>query len=620
MDLLRLREARIIAAEPAPRDSLMGYNRSGRPNMSTFQNLIVELRRRRVFRVAGLYIVGCWILLQVAALAFQSLNVPDVALRWVWIAAFAGFPLAMIFGWRYDVTADGIVRTPAASADETVDLSLRRTDFAILLSIGVIAAIVGINLLGEIRNTATEPELATNIPPNSIAVLPLNNFSGLEEQEYFAAGMHEALIADLARISGLRVISRVSTEQYRGSAKTAPEIGAELGAAYLIEGSVMRADEQVRITVQLIDAASDEHVWSESYERSLVNVLRLQSDVARSIAAQVRVTLTPGEEAQLAAARSVDPEAYELYLKGRFHWYRFSQADLELSLNYFQQSIDKDPDYALAYVGFADALATPAHVGMMPTTQVFPAAKQFVERALELDGNLAEAHDLMARINFAYYWDWPAAERGFRRAISLKPGYPDVHVVYSQFLAIMNRADESLEEARIGVELDPMNPWYRAEFAQRQAWLGDFGAAQREIENILERWPDHSIAHWYRWDAAALDGRFDVATDAAAAFYRLQGETGVAGILETVSSEDDYREQMRQAAIELENNAIAPYVANVNISRLRMHAGDHDAAMDLLDEALEQRESQLGYTAADPVYRPIWNTERYKALRQKINL
>lgn len=582
--------------------------------------LILELRRRRVFRVAGLYIVGSWVMLQVAALAFQTLGIPDVTLRWVWIAVIAGFPLTLVFGWRYDITEHGIVRTLPADADQTIDLSLKRTDFVILSLLALVAVAIGINLISEVRDATPEYVLTTEVPRKSIAVLPLSNWSGNPEQEYFVAGMHEALIADLARISDLKVISRTSTEQYRDTTKTASTIGAELGVAYLIEGSVMRDGDQVRITVQLIDAASDEHVWAENYQRDLVNVLNLQSNVARAIADQVKVSLTPYEDEQLSVARSVDPEAYELYLKGRFHWYRFTDTDLELALEYFQQSIDKDPTYALAYVGFADALATPAHIGWTPTTQVFPAAKQFVERALELDANLAEAHDLLARIQFAYDWNWDAAEQSFRRAISLKPGYPDVHVVYSQFLAMRNRWNESLAEAQTGVTLDPLNPWYQLEYAQRQAWHGDVAAARSAIDELIDRQPDLWLAHDYLWDLAADEEQFEIAIRAAGNHFRLVGETTVASIIADAGHAADYRELMGRVARELEENAVRPYIAYFNLAKVRMHAGEHDAALELLEEAYRQRESQLGYTTVNPIFKPLWETPRYQALRRNINL
>lgn len=588
--------------------------------MSSVKSLLTELRRRRVFRVAGLYVVGSWIVLQVAALAFQSMDIPDTALRWVWIGAFAGFPLALVFGWRYDVTAEGIVRTPAADESETPDLSLRRTDYLLLAALALVAVTVTLNLLAEIRRSPADSSPDINVPINSIAVLPLANFSGIEEQAYFVAGMHEALIADLARISGLKVISRVSTMQYQDAERSAPDIGAELGVAYLIEGSVLRAGDDVRISVQLIEAAGDRQVWSESYERNLTNVLSLQNNVARDIANQIRVKLTPYEEASLSAAANVDPQAYELYLKGRFHWYRFLETDLALALEYFQQSIDIDPDYALAYVGFADALATPAHVGMMPTTQVFPAARQFVQRALELNPDLAEAHDMRARIAFAYEWDWPGADAGFRRAISLKPGYPDVHVVYSQFLAIMNRPDESLDEAKAGAALDPLNPWYRMELAQRRAWLGDMETAKTELTAIVASQPGLYLAYQSLWDIAAGEGDYAAAVRWAVQYFELLGETGVAELIMQVSTADEYHAMMQLAANEFERNSSRPYVSNVDFARLRMHAGDHDGALDRLDEAYRQHESQLGYVTIEPLFEPLWNTERFRTLKQNINL
>ena len=590
--------------------------------MSGLQHLILELRRRRVFRVAGFYIVGSWVLLQVAALAFQSLDIPDSALVWVWVGAFVGFPLALILGWRYEFTANGILRTSPADADQAVDLSLRRTDFLILVALAVVAMTAGSRLFVEIRET--EPDRIDSAAPleisrKSIAVLPLNNLSGDPEQEYFVSGMHEALIADLSRISGLKVISRTSAEQFRGSNKSLPEIGAELGVANLIEGSVFRAGDQVRITVQLIDVATDEHLWAESYERNLTNVLRLQSNVARAIADQIKVTLTPYEDTLLAASVEVDPEAYELYLKGRFHWYKFTEADLKLALEYFQLAIDKDPGYALAYVGFADAVMTPAHIGLMPSTQVFPAGKQSVQRALELDGNLAEAHDLLARIRWVYDWDWNAAERGFRRSISLKPGYPDVHIVYSQFLAVTNRWDESMAEVRTGLELDPLNPWFRLELAKRLAWFGDYDEAREKTTELIKSQPSFPPSHQLLWLIAYEQGQFDEAITAAGNYFRLQGETALAAALEGGLKDLEYSELMRRAADLLETQSVRPYVSHIEHAKLRMHAGDLDKALDRLEQAHAQHESHLVYTIIEPLFRPVWNDERYQNLLRNMN-
>jgi len=590
--------------------------------MRGLQKLILELRRRRVFRVIGLYVVGSWVLLQVAALAFQSLDIPDGALVSVWIAAFVGFPLALILGWRYEFTANGILRTSPADADQAEDLSLHRTDFLILAALAMVAVTAGFRLIVEIRETETDridSAASKEVSRYSIAVLPLDNLSGDSEQEYFVSGMHEALIADLSRISGLKVISRTSTEQYRGRNKPLPEIGAELGVANLIEGSVFRAGDQVRITVQLIDAATDNHLWAESYERSLTNVLRLQSNVAREIADQIEVKLTPYEDTLFAKNEEIDPEAYELYLKGRFYWYKFTEADLKLALEYFQLAIDKDPGYALAHVGFADALATFAHVGLMPTAQVFPAAKQSVQRALELDANLAEAHDLRARIHFAYDWDWDAAERGFRRSISLKPGYPDVHIVYSQFLGVTDRRDESLAEVRTGLELDPLNPWFRLELAKRLAWFGYYDEAREKTAELIKSQPEFWPSHQLLWLIAYEQGQFEEAVTASGNYFRLRGETALAEALEGGIEDLEYSELMRRAADLLETQSVRPYVSHIEHAELRMHAGDLDKALDRLEQAHAQHESHLVYTIAKPLFRPVWNDERYLNLLHNMN-
>ncbi|MDH3746958.1 MAG: hypothetical protein OER97_02030 [Gammaproteobacteria bacterium] len=591
--------------------------------MNKLYQFVIELRRRRVFRVAGIYLVGAWVTLQVAALGFQSLDIPDRALVGVWIAASIGFPLALFLGWKYEFSTQGITRTRPSGEENTDDLALRKADYWILAALATVALTVGVRLAVNISETEPDPgfELGAATPyPNSIAVLPLDNLTGDPEQAYFVAGMHEALIANLARISGLKVISRTSTLQYQDSKRTAPQIGTELGVANLIEGSVIRDGDRVQVTIQLIDAATDEHIWAENYEQKLTNVLHLQNNIARAIAGQIKVQLTPYEKNSLTAEKNVDPEAYELYLKGRFHWYKFTEANLKLALEYFELAIDKDPDYALAYVGFADALATPAHVGMMPTTQVFPAASQFVQRALELDPELAEAHDLRARIHFVFDWDWDAAERGFRRSISLKPGYPDVHIVYSQLLGIVNRWDESLEEVRAGLDLDPLNPWYRYELALRLVWFDRYDEALETMNELVASQPDFYPVYGLLWWVLHEQNRDDEAISAAGEYFRLLGEVQLTSMLSSADADTSYIDLMRQVAQGLETDSVRRYVSNVDKARVWMHAEDSDRALDFLEEAVAMRESHLVYAIPDPLFRPLSQYDRYQDILRQLNL
>ena len=316
--------------------------------------LLQELRRRKVFRLAALYIIGAWVVLQVADLAFESWGIASSALRYVWLGTTLGFPIALVFGWRYDITTNGIVRTPPADDSSQIDLSLRRSDYIILALLVVVAMGVIYPLTIQISDSqsAQQAEITQrDIGPNTVAVLPFDNLSGNPEQAYFVAGMQDALIAGLSRISALQVTSKTSTMRYRDTIESLPRIAAQLGVAKLIEGSIFRVGDRVRITVQLIDARLDERIWSETFENEVRDVMLLQSEVAQAIAEQVEVTILPLEQAQFKKAGSVNPAAYEAYLKGQFHIERFTPQDMMLAAQYYRQAVELDPDSALAHVG-----------------------------------------------------------------------------------------------------------------------------------------------------------------------------------------------------------------------------------------------------------------------------
>jgi TolB-like protein len=259
----------------------------------------------------------------------------------------------------------------------------------------------------------------------SLAVLPLENLSGDPEQEYFADGMTEALITDLAKISALRVISRTSVMQYKGAHKSLPQIAQELNVDGVVEGSVLRIGERVRITAQLVHSDSDTHLWAESYERDLRDVLAIQADVAQAIAAEIRVRVTPRERKQLRLVHTIDPKAHEAYLLGRYHWNKRAPDSLKKSLEYFRQAIEIQPHYALPYAGLADAYVLLGSMALqvMAPHETMPKARAAAERALQMDETLGEAHATLAYICAAYDYDWEAAERGFRLAVSLNPSY-----------------------------------------------------------------------------------------------------------------------------------------------------------------------------------------------------
>jgi TolB-like protein/Tfp pilus assembly protein PilF len=292
-----------------------------------------------------------------------------------------------------------------------------------------------------------------------LAVLPLDNLSHDPEQEYFADGLTEALITTLAKIGELRVVSRTSSMLYKGVRKPLREIARELEVDTIVEGTVLRAGDRVRITAQLLDPMKETHLWAESYDRSLRDILDLQADVARAIAHEIQIKQTPQEQAQLAQIHPVDPEAYEAYLKGRYHWVKRSRGGHVQACEYFQQAIAKDPACATAYAGLADAVSIMGLWGLVPPTEGCSKASRLALKALDLDNSLAEAHTSLAWATFHYDYDFATAEKGFERAIELNPRYATAHHWFGMCLAMMGRYEEGYTELQRAVRLDPQGSY-----------------------------------------------------------------------------------------------------------------------------------------------------------------
>jgi TolB-like protein/tetratricopeptide (TPR) repeat protein len=427
----------------------------------------------------------------------------------------------------------------------------------------------------------------------AVVVLPLLNFSSDPEQEYFADGMTEALIADLAKIRALRVISRTSAMRFKGTEKSLPEIAAELGVDEVVEGSVMRVGRRIRITAQLIHAATDAHLWAESYDRDFEDVLLLQSEVARAIVAEIRVAVTPEEARRLASPRPVDPEAYDACLKGRFHWYKLSREHLDIALQYFHLALEKDSRCALAWAGIASIWASLTDSGFVSPHDAIPKAKEAALKALELDDSLVEVRVNLGNILFCCDWDWAGAEREFRRAIELHPSSADAHLFYADFLISMGRNDEAAIEARRALELDPFSFFIQGFFGWHLVYLGRCDDAIAHLQETLQMETDFSSAHLGLWGAYYRKGMREEALAAARRFFAVLGDGEVAEALRRGESASGYEGAMRLAALELEKRAAATHVPAVRIARLWAHAGDGDRALEWLEKAYAWRESPL---------------------------
>jgi TolB-like protein/Tfp pilus assembly protein PilF len=455
----------------------------------------------------------------------------------------------------------------------------------------------------------------------SLAVLPLENLSPGDD-DFFADGMTDALITTLAQIRALRVISRTSVMRFKAARQPLPEIAKALNVDAIIEGTVLRSQGRVRIAAQLIHAASDTHLWAKQYESDLRDVLTLQSDVARAIADEIQVKLSPQERTRLARSRPVDPAAYEAFLKGRHLWYRRSPDALARGLEFLQQAITLDPSHALAHAGLADAYATVGWdlFGLSAPSESFPKARQAAQKALEIDPNCAEAHAALGWTAVGFDWDWATAEREFRHAIDLKPQYGPVHIWYSHFLRAMDRTEESLAEARRALECDPLGLVLNMHMGWHLHYSREHEKAVEQCQKTLELDPAFIPAQMFLGQALEQLGAF---SDAIAAFERcvdlsrrhppylaeLGHSFAIAG----------RRNDAENVLEELKELSSRRYVAARGIAEIHIGLGNVDDAFAWLEQAFQQRNGWLIHIRENPRYDRLRGDPRYVDLVRRMN-
>lgn len=557
--------------------------------MGSVIGLLSELRRRRVFRVAGLYVIGAWVVLQVFDLAFASWGLPDTALRFVWIGALSLFPLAIIFGWRYDITPEGIVRTPPASGSE--DLSLKATDYAVLVAFLAVIAASGWLLAERISQEAPEPSAAglpqLEIDPYSIAVLPFVTRSSTDDTSYFADGIHDDLLTTLSKVAALKVISRTSVLEYRETTKKIRQIGRELGVANILEGGVQQAGNNVRINVQLIDAATDEHLWAHTYDKelSIQNVFAIQSEIVETIAAQLEATLSPQERDRISRDRTDSLEAFREFTRGKQEMARASFDALKQAAAHFQTAIDLDPEYALAHAALADAHATLASVGAKTRAEMIADGHAAIDRAVELDPDNGYVQAVLAR--YAAAAGDPQAEELFVHALELAPNNVDVLNIYATHLRIERRSEEALPILERALDLDPLSVTLYHDLGRVNLWMGDFETALKAFRRISQINPGNPYAAHGAGMATILSGKLVEAgywSDEAAAVDPADYENPATSVFIYVSTGD--MEAARRSMLEgLELGPDEPYPLAAQAFYL-LHVGEREKAVDIARASL----------------------------------
>jgi len=455
---------------------------------------------------------------------------------------------------------------------------------------------------------------------DSIAVLPLKNLTGDVEKEYFVDGVTDELIGQLGQISALRVISRQSVMRYRESNKLLPEIARELNVDAVVAGSVQQVGESVRIRVQLIDAFPEEqNLWGKTYERPMAEILAMYNEVARAIVDEVQITLTPKEETRLARALQVNPQAYEAYLKGMYHLYKLTPPELDAALHYFEQALETDPNYALAYTGIAFVWTGRQQMGLVIPSEATPKAKDAILTALALDNTLAEVHYTLAAIKTWNDWDWEGGEQAFKRALELKPNFPEALVYYSNLLCYMGRLDEALAMAERAVQLDPLNSIILTISGCTLEYLRRYDDAIERLQNALRTSPNNPVAYNGLWETYYMKGMYEESLKSAKALFTGLDFAEIAEVMAQGYEEDGYSGAMTSAAETMEAFSKQAYVSPYSIAMVYALAGDKEKTIEWLERGYEMRDPMMPYISIF-TFDLLDDDPRYQDLLRRMNL
>jgi TolB-like protein/DNA-binding winged helix-turn-helix (wHTH) protein/Flp pilus assembly protein TadD len=483
-------------------------------------------------------------------------------------------------------------------------------------ALAIILALIGF-IWAARRNTLQPAASASHT--HKIAVLPLENLSHDDQQEFFADGMTDAIIDQLARVRGLTVISRTSTMQYKRAHKPLPQIARELGVDTVVEGTVLRSGNRVRVSAQLIDAATDKHLLSRTFERDLEDVFKLQQDVARAVAQQITSSLTAGYTERVSPP-PVQPEAYQAFILGRFYWFKRTPDAFWKGIEYFQEAIAREPNYALAYVGLADSYFGLQYLEIVPPLQFKTQERSAILKALSLDDSLAEAHTSLAHAQEMEDWDFAAAEKEYRRAVELNPSYALAHQWLGNDLAIRGRSAEALEESRKAMALDPLSALYRASYAHRIAYAGRFDEAADACRKALELDANYPTANMYLGQIEEYRGKF---LDAITRFRKAYEVTATPVHLANLGhalARNGNRGEALQILAQLRTLSKTRYVSPYAFALVYIGMADNDKAFEWLQRAVAERSQALTTLKVDPVFDNLRGDSRFVSLVRQIGL
>ena len=581
------------------------------------KSFFAELKRRNVYKVAVAYIIAGWALSQGIAQVLPVFDVPNWTIRLIVLLIIIGLPVALSLAWAFELTPEGIKRTDAADAVG------QHSHGHTWIYIVVIAAAfsIGLFFLGRFSagNKTASPAGISN---KSIAVLPFDNLSRDPDNAYFCEGVQDEILTRLAKVADLKVISRTSTQHFKSTPDNLPQIAKQLGVAHILEGSVQKSNDQVRVNVQLINALTDAHLWAETFDRKLTDIFAVESEIAKSVAENLKARLNGRAEEVLAARPTENPEAHELYLKGRYFWNRRNTASLRKAGDYFQQAIDLDPNYALAYAGLADVHSLlPLYAGTAPKDDV-PKALAAARKAVELDSNLAEAHTSLGNA-LLFNAQLKLAEQEFRRALELNPNYATAHQWLAECLQGQGRFPESLAENERAHELDPLSLIINASYASSLGGVGRYDDAIKQAHKALDLDPELVPGHEILGQTCEEQGKLDEAITEYHKANEITATPANFAMLAHAYAKTGRVAETRKILDKLTDLSAQQYVGAYPLAIVHLALGEKDEALRLLEQSLVERDILLqglfGSIKIDKRLDPLRNDPRFQKLVERFD-
>jgi len=571
-------------------------------------NFFQELKRRNVYKVAAAYAVVGWLLVQIATQVFPFFEIPNWAVRLIVLAIVIGFPIALVVAWAFELTPEGLKRT------EEVDLPARtRTKRYAWVYVMIVGALLSIGLFLVGRYTAPGRVTTSGRPEKSIAVLPFENLSGDPQNAYFSEGVQDEILTRLAKIAELKVISRTSTQRFKSAPEDLRQIAQQLGVANILEGSVQKANDQVRVNVQLINALTDAHLWADTYDRKLTDIFAVESEIARTVAETLRAKLTGTAEHVLASRPTENPEAHQLYLKGLFYGSKRTAKDAQKSIEYYQQAAAIDPNYALAYAALAESYWFLALYSYPQLNEVVPKARQLALKALELDNSLAEPHSILGIICNTYDRDFVCMEREQKLAIELNPNFSEGHRRYGLLLQNLGRFEEARIATRRALEIDPLSPVTNFQYARLLFYERKYDESEALSKKNVELDPDFWYAHWQLFYVYRMKRDYASAVEELAKVQDARGEPDAAKLIRESFAKGDWQGFLRKITEQRSRLKIYPYFVATFFAEL----GEKNKAFAALNEAIETKDQHTDQMKVDPYMDSLRDDPRFQEVLKK---